>query len=88
MSNDTCEIVEPMESGDERPPTPYTPPLPPVKKDDIPEPFENGEVKPLPVKDEKKVLLTDSEAPKDETDIDQKNPQTLYKKKKIPHNMR
>jgi hypothetical protein len=76
-----------MESGEERPPTPRTPPMP-FKKHDSPEPFENVEVKPLSVKDEKKANPTTSVEPKREIDSDEKGPQTLYKKQKIPRNMR
>jgi hypothetical protein len=86
--DDSCAIVEPMDSGEERPSASYTPPLPPVKKAESPEPFDNGDVKPLSVKEEKKMSPVEKGDHKEETDLDQKDPQTLYKKKKIPRNMR
>jgi hypothetical protein len=96
--DNACEIIEPMEQVEERPPTPYTPPLPPVQKEDIPEPFEEEvEVKPVPIKEEKKpIQIFDTKTnsfsaelavPRGNVNFDQKN-QTLYKKKKIPRDQR
>jgi hypothetical protein len=73
------------------------PPLPPVQQDESSDLLEKPEVKPLPLKEEKKpiqIFDTKSNSFSAElatlsgsVDFDQKN-QVLYKKKKIPRNQR
>jgi hypothetical protein len=71
--------------------------IPPVQQDESSEALEKSEVKPLPLKEEKKpVKIFDTKSnsfseelavPRGSVDFDQKN-QLLYKKRKIPRNQR